>query len=198
MSKIICPPYRNTSLNHPPPWRPGPRTQVSTLSTGTCVKEGDLAMDMSAFNRVLLCISSVLSSSNHPGPHQLPPSLTSAFTFPNLHVVGHLPSLSHTGKAMNRRPGQKSSRIIETLTHREGDKGPKSALASSSVLMTAFPMTVSAPAVMDERSASCYSAAIPSLLSHIDACRGSFRLSIALPERGVSHLGHFCADAEGM
>lgn len=138
-------------------------------------------MNTNTFKHVLPCTSSVPSSSDCPGPHQLPPLLTSAFTLPSPCAVGCPTSLSHIGKAKKGREGQKSRGITETLTHKEGDKGPKSVLDTSCLLISAFPMTVSSPAGMDERSASCYSAAILSPPSHVDAHEGSFKRSTALP-----------------
>ena len=134
-----------------------------------------------------------LSSTCCPAPLHFPAPVTaqvptsclplpaSAFTLRSQRAVGCPLSPSHTGEAVNRRAGQKSRGITKLLTHREGDKGPKS--ASSCLLVATFPMTVSSPQGMDERATSPYSAAIPSPPSHADAQGGSFRPSTALPRR---------------
>lgn len=65
---------------------------------------------------------------------------------------------------------QEGRKAEASLIHREGDNGLKS--ASSCLLVATFPMTVSSPEGMDERSTSPHNAAIPSSPSHVDAQGG--------------------------
>lgn len=101
---------KNTDLNSSP-WRPCPRYLGSTLSTQTCVEEGDLALDTSSFKHTLPCTTQFHSPDPTPtSPFPAPlPSPFSVYVWWD--VPSHFPTLG--------RPwtGGKESRGI---THTQG------------------------------------------------------------------------------
>lgn len=173
-----------------------PDTRGSTLSTGTCVEEGDLAVDTSAFKHMLPCTTSFPSSTNCPGPPQLPPLASQCF-HPSRSMCGGMSSLTWGGHEQEgRAKKQRNHQIAHTQRRRQGTSQDQS--ASSCLLVATFPMTVSSPEGIDERSTSHYSSTIPSPPSHADAQGVASNFPLPSPEGGSCHLGHFCANTERM
>lgn len=97
-----------------------PDTRGSTLSTGTCVEEGDLAVDTSAFKHMLPCTTSFPSSSNCPGPPQLPPVASQCF-HPSRSMCGGMSSLTWGGcEQEGRAKKQRNHQIAHTQRRRQG------------------------------------------------------------------------------
>lgn len=139
--RIIHPPYRNTGLN-PPPWQAG----ISRASP--CLQEPELKVIWTWTEALssMYCHTSlqVPPPITAQGPTSCLPSPTGAFSLPSPSAVGQRPSPSPAEGA----GGPKSRGITQMFTHGEGETGPKSALVSSYLLVTAYVMPVSSPEIM--------------------------------------------------